>query len=167
MKPNNAGNNTWLRARSVNIVQWKRSHINPAFTFGSHADLTSRYQPFWPIRNNVYIRFGESERLLKSDVRPSSRARTLIGQSRFYFSSIGLIWLYFIRQWRKSEIEPKSADTRCWWYASFFCVIYDTVRGYMPTIILLKRGGVRAPSSTFKTKTIWHLRRSHRVKIFL
>ena len=108
------------------MVKWKRSHIIPAFIFGPFADLTSHSQPFWPIRNIVYLCFGESEGLFTSDVRPSNRARTLIGQSRVYFSLVGLIWLYFIRlcfsfTWlwgRALQFKKMSNQISLCWYDS-------------------------------------------------
>ena len=38
-----------------------------------------------------YLCLGESEGLFTADVRPSNRARTLIGKTRFYFSPVALI----------------------------------------------------------------------------
>ena len=35
---------------------------------------------------------------------------------------------------RKSLVETKRADTRCWWHSCYVCVICDTVRGWIPTI---------------------------------
>ena len=65
--------------------QVKENSYHSSFYFWPQVDQTSRYQPFWPIRNNVYIRSSESQCVFSYDVRPTSRAETLIGQSRFLF----------------------------------------------------------------------------------
>ena len=74
--------------------QVKEKSYHSSFYFWAiwRSDVTS--QPFWPIRNIVYVRFGESEPLFCSDVISSNRARALIGQYRFYLPPIALIWLY-------------------------------------------------------------------------
>ena len=71
----------------------------------------------------------------------------------------------------KREVESRLAGIICWWHASFVCVIYDTVRGYISTKISFL-GGVGVPNyrpptvplglrpcdmKHFKTKTVWHL----------
>ena len=83
----------------VSHSQVKEKSYHSSFYFWAICGSDVMSQSFWTIRNIVHIRFGESEPLFSSDVTSANRAWALIGLYRFYFSPIGLIWLYFIRLW--------------------------------------------------------------------
>ena len=101
----------WLDVRCAvcTIVNWKRSHIIPAFIFGhmwfwrhhiSRSDQSEYCLHAVSVEHRVCLHVGMAvSRLRPSDVRHTSRAWTLIGQSRYYFSPERMIWLYFIRLW--------------------------------------------------------------------
>ena len=64
---------------------------------------------------------------------------------------------------RKSKFETKRAATRCWRHTSFLCVIYDTVRGYISTILIfmgwMETQSPRPPhfrwGSSLQTAALW------------
>ena len=55
---------------------------------------------------------------------------------------------------RKSKLETERADTKLLWQATFVCVIYDTVRGYISTIKhLMGRGALSLRGSVVHRAT--------------
>ena len=91
------------------IVYRKRSSIIPVFIFGhkcscrhdiSRSDPSQQYLHAVSAKGSVCLHVSRAvSRLWPSDVRGIVWHWTLIGQSRIYFSPVGLIWLYFFRQW--------------------------------------------------------------------
>ena len=89
--------------------QLKEKSYHSSVYFWPYMLLTSRYQPFWPIKTLFTCRFGGARRLLTCKhaepwvhddcltLEAYSDIERWLANHRFIFLAVGLIWLYLIR----------------------------------------------------------------------